>query len=90
MTSLEKAVDLAGGQVALAKAIREWFEARGIICRVKQAHVWGWLNKQGKVPGEYVIAIADILKWQITPNALRPDLYPHPHDGLPEHMRAAA
>jgi DNA-binding transcriptional regulator YdaS (Cro superfamily) len=77
---LEKAVAIMGSQVALA-----------VACGVKQAHVWQWLNttKHG-VPPEHVINVSGATDWAITPNDLRPDLYPHPHDGLPDHLRAAA
>ena len=79
-TSIQKAVDLVGGQTALA-----------IICGVKQAHVWQWLNttKDG-VSAERVIDVAKATDWQVTPHELRPDIYPHPQDGLPEQMRVAA
>ncbi len=77
---LEKAVKLVGGQVAMAKATG-----------VKQAHVWGWLNKtKDGTPAERVIAICNAVNWQVTPHQLRPDIYPHPDDGLPQHLRSAA
>ena len=79
-SSLIKAVDLIGGQVATARAVG-----------VKQAHVWGWLNKtKDGAPPERVISISAATNWQVTPHELRPDLYPHPQDGLPDHMRSAA
>jgi DNA-binding transcriptional regulator YdaS (Cro superfamily) len=43
-----------------------------------------------KVPSENVIAIAEVTNWKVTPHELRPDIYPHPQDGLPEHLRSAA
>lgn len=47
MDALQQAVDIAGGQAALASAIG-----------VKQQHVWNWLNRDGaKVPAEYCPAI---------------------------------
>lgn len=58
---------------------------------VKQAHVWNWLNKtKFGTPAERVIPVACATNWQITPHELRPDIYPHPQDGLPEHIREAA
>lgn len=78
-----------GGQVALAAA----------ICRVKpgsrvgQGHVWKWLNalKGETPPPEYVITIAEVTDWQVTPHQLRDDIYPHPLDGMPriEQQEAA-
>lgn len=77
---LVKAVAIAGGQTALAEKLH-----------VKQAHIWKWLNttKDG-VPAEQVLPVCEVTGWLVTPHQLRPDLYPHPHDGLPESLRSAA
>lgn len=84
---LIKAVEIAGGQTALADKLN----ARQVQDNVKQAHIWNWLNttKDG-VPAEQVRPVCEVCDWQVTPHQLRPDLYPHPHDGLPEHLRVAA
>jgi hypothetical protein len=81
LESLKKAVALADGQVALAIGIRACLPSS----KVSQAHIWKWLNRAicEVPPCEYVIPICKALDWQITPNELRADLYPHPHDGLP-------
>ena len=80
--ALLKAVEIAGGQLALANRLD---------AKVKQAHVWGWINKtRDGVPAEHVISVAEATGWAVTPHELRPDLYPHPHDGLPVHLRVAA
>jgi DNA-binding transcriptional regulator YdaS (Cro superfamily) len=47
------------------------------------------------IPSERVLAISKATGYQVTPHELRPDLYPHPDDGLPaehrgEQGRAAA
>jgi DNA-binding transcriptional regulator YdaS (Cro superfamily) len=42
------------------------------------------------ISAERVIAISMATNWQVTPHELRPDIYPHPQDGLPDHMRQAA
>ena len=78
--SLEKAIAIIGGQVATAKALE-----------VSQPTIWKWLNstKEG-LSAEYVRPLCQAVEWQVTPHELRPDLYPHPHDGLPEHLRSAA
>jgi DNA-binding transcriptional regulator YdaS (Cro superfamily) len=44
---------------------------------------WG---KAG-IPGERVIRIAGATSFKVRPHELRPDLYPHPDDGLPASMR---
>jgi DNA-binding transcriptional regulator YdaS (Cro superfamily) len=40
-----------------------------------------------RVPAEQVLGICAATKWEVIPFELRPDLYPHPHDGLPENLR---
>jgi DNA-binding transcriptional regulator YdaS (Cro superfamily) len=65
---LLKAIDLAGGQSALAA-----------ICggRVRQGHISNWLkrNKKRYLPCEYVLKVVEALDGQITPQELRPDIY---------------
>ncbi len=80
--NLQKAVDLAGGQTRLAASVR----ARMPGSKVGQVHVWWWLNemKTASPPAEYVLPICDAIGWKITPHELRPDLYPHPSDGMPK------
>lgn len=76
-TPLDKAVGILGGQSALATAVG-----------VKQAHVWNWLNRQGRqAPAEKVLAVSKATNWRITPHELRPDIYPNPSDGLPGDKR---
>lgn len=49
---------------------------------------WG-LAKYGKViPSDKVIQFAELSGWKATPHELRPDLYPHPDDGLPAELRS--
>jgi DNA-binding transcriptional regulator YdaS (Cro superfamily) len=80
--SLLKVVEICGGQVALA-AILATDEYP-----IKQAHVWGWLNKNTDgIPAIHVIKACQCVNWQVTPHELRPDIYPHPEDGLPNDMR---
>lgn len=79
---LEKIVDLVGGQAALAKGLESPEKP------IKQGHVWNWLNVTiDGIPAEHVIKACELVKFEVTPNQLRPDLYPHPHDGLPDGMR---
>jgi DNA-binding transcriptional regulator YdaS (Cro superfamily) len=45
--------------------------------------------EQTSVPAERVLAIAEATDWQVTPYQIRPDIYPHPLDGLPkEYLRS--
>jgi hypothetical protein len=88
---LEEVIDLAGGQTGLAAKICEWHQTNGTPCRVKQAHVWKWLNRlNGVVPSEHVLAAAWATTWKKTPHHIRPDLYPHADDGLPKELRHVA
>ena len=87
---LQKAVTLLHGQPALAAAINT-FKDNEKLPSIKQPHIWRWLNTNPYgITAEYVIACAKATGWQVTPHQLRPDLYKHPHDGLPEHLRSAA
>lgn len=63
--ALERAVTLTGGQTALAKAIG-----------VRQSHIWNWLNREGRVPAERVIAVEQATEGRVSRSDLRPDLYP--------------
>lgn len=71
-----------GGQSAVAIALKTENNP------ITQAHVWKWMNttKHG-IPAEYVIKACEIVDYKITPNMLRPDLYPHENDGLPAQLR---
>lgn len=85
--SLQRAVDLAGGQAPLARGIQKRLPGS----KIGQVHVWGWLNsvKMEVPPAEVVIAIAETVGWRITPHELRSDIYPSPLDGLPRSSEAA-
>jgi len=82
--SLLQAVELAGGQVDLARGIRERIPGS----KIGQVHVWGWLNqvKMEVPPADVVIPMADFLGYRMTPHDIRPDLYPNPTDAVPEEI----
>lgn len=42
------------------------------------------------VPPERVIPISAATGFEVRPHDLRPDLYPHPDDGLPDERRGRA
>lgn len=86
--TLSSAIELIGSQVELAAQLR--FRLPG--CRVQQAHISKWLlrSRAEVPPAEYVVPIAEIVGWRVTPHELRPDLYPNPHDALPPGLVAAA
>lgn len=66
MQALERAVEIAGGQSALAEKIGK-----------KQAHVAMWL-KRGKVPAEVCADIEGVTAGVVTRQALRPDVFREP------------
>jgi DNA-binding transcriptional regulator YdaS (Cro superfamily) len=63
MKPIEKAVQKAGGQAALAKKIG-----------TSQAHVWNWIHRDCRVKAEYVLPIERATG--VSRHELRPDLYP--------------
>jgi len=50
---------------------------------VKQSRLCNWLAR-GSIPPEHIIPLCNALFWTVTPHQLRPDLYPHPLDGMVE------
>jgi len=62
---LRRAIDLVGGQSALARAINS-----------KQQNIWFWLHKSRRVPAEFVLPIEQTTQGQVTRSQLRPDIYP--------------
>ena len=74
MKPIEKVFALVdGGRAALAKQFSVSIQA-----------VSKW---QTRVPAGVVIGLAESVQFQVTPHQLRPDLYPHPDDGLPPELR---
>ena len=62
--ALQKAIDIVGGQTALAKAIGG---------DIQQPHVWNWLNRSNGIPPhEYCASIEKATNGQVT----RKDFYP--------------
>lgn len=47
--------------------------------------VSNWRNRG--IPDLEIIPFCRAIEWKVTPHELRPDLYPHPDDGLPQEMR---
>lgn len=60
---LRKAIAIAGGQTKLAA-----------ICNTSQGRVWNWLNRDRRVPAEFVLPIERATG--VSRHELRPDLYP--------------
>lgn len=70
---------------ALRKTIRKLgsVTALGHACGVTSQAVSQW----EVAPSQHVIVIAAATGFEVTPHELRPDLYPHPEDGLPRELR---
>ncbi len=79
LVALLKAVEICDGQTAL-----------GIRIGRPQATVSSWVNRFKCVGVDSVLKVSEATSWKVTPHELRPDIYPHPQDGLPEHLRSAA
>lgn len=67
--ALGRAIAAAGGQAALARAVG-----------VAQPTIHDWLNRNGRVPAERVLAVEEASG--VSRHELRPDIYP------PEKARA--
>ena len=75
MEALEKAIELAGSQAELSRRVAEIKKNP----RIKQAHVWNWLNRDKEVPADMVLAIEEAGAGKHgapSRHDLRPDLYP--------------
>ena len=62
--NLRKAVKIAGGQAALAKAIN-----------VSQPRVWNWIHRDHHVPAKFVLPICEAIDFKLQPADLRPDVF---------------
>lgn len=61
--ALEKAIEIAGGQSALAR-----------VCGLSQTAVWKWKQSSKRVPGDYVLSVEAATG--IPCSVLRPDIFP--------------
>jgi len=78
MDALDKVIEVAGSQQKLALLIG------GVQTRVSE-----W-RRRGQVPADAVLPVCEAVNFAVTPHELRPDIYPHPDDGLPEALRNQA
>jgi DNA-binding transcriptional regulator YdaS (Cro superfamily) len=80
MNALERAIEIIGGQTALASALGD---------PIKQGHVWYWLKqKGGEVPAEHCLAIEQATG--VSRHDLRPDVFgPAPAEPAPVEQRVA-
>ena len=64
MEALLEAIKIAGSQTELARRIN-----------VTQSHIWNWLNRDKRVPAEYVLPIESAVGGKVDRTKLRPDLF---------------
>ena len=75
MNAIQKAIDQVGGAARLATALR-----------TSPQRINNWLVRG--IPNREALNIAAATGWRVTPHELRPDIYPHPDDGLPVELRS--
>lgn len=71
LDSLLRAVDLAGGQTALARKCTKHAPRE-----ITQKDVWSWINRSKRVSGDCAIPVELAVDGQVLRHDLRPDLYP--------------
>lgn len=71
--SMNYAISHFGGVNKTAKAVG-----------VDQPVVSHWIRRG--IPADRVLSVSRATGWQVTPHALRPDIYPNPTDGLPPEV----
>jgi hypothetical protein len=58
--------------------------------KITQAYINNWLNRDKRVPDEWIIPLCESVDFDITPHQFNSVIYPHKHDGLPEQLRQVA
>lgn len=62
--SIQKASKIVGGQTALAEALS-----------ISQTRVWNWINRDKRVPIEFVPGICRATNFEVKPHEIRPDFF---------------
>ena len=89
LVALRRAIELSGGQAALAKRLDEIGQRQHPPMRCKPQNVWAWLNRDGKVPSEWARLVAEAVDFRVLPAEVRADIYPNRSDGMPQGRAAA-
>lgn len=71
LDSLLRAVELAGGQSALARKCTPHASRK-----VTQQDVWSWIHRSERVAGDCAIPVELAVEGRVRRHELRPDLYP--------------
>jgi DNA-binding transcriptional regulator YdaS (Cro superfamily) len=58
------------------------------LAGVSQAYISQLVSGVRRPGPTTAIKLAAATNYRITPHQIRPDLYPHPDDGLPDHLRS--
>lgn len=77
MSALQRIIEIKKTQAAVAAVVG-----------ARQQVVGHWLRDG--VPAKHVLALCTDIAFEVTPHELRPDIYPHPEDGLPAALRERA
>jgi DNA-binding transcriptional regulator YdaS (Cro superfamily) len=83
LDALERAIEIAGSQKALADRLDAIGRRQTPPMRCKQQNVWAWRNRDHKVPSEWARFVAQAVEFQVLPFEVRSDIYPNATDGLP-------
>jgi hypothetical protein len=87
MDALIQIINMHGGsKAALARHLLELYPS----LKVTSTHIGNWLNRDKKVPAEWIIPLCETVDFKIIPYDFKSPVYRHPKDGLPEHLRQAA
>lgn len=65
------------------------FESPSVLSKlvgISSQRLINW-RKRGRIPANAVLSYCEKRGWEVTPNMVRPDIYPHPSDGLPVSLR---
>lgn len=84
MEYLQKIISIFGGKKS---ALASKLVAYGPKNKLTGSHINNWIARDKKIPSEWIIPLARAVDFNVTPHELRPDIYPHPEDGLPDALR---
>ena len=80
MDALSHAIELAGGQTALADKLTLYLGRP-----VSQGRIGNWLRRDRKVPAEMGIPIEKVVNGEVTRHELCPEIYPADESARPDH-----
>lgn len=84
--ALFKIIEMTNGSKSLLADSLRQLRPGTKIC---SAHINNWIYRDKKIPPTWVIPLAEVVSYKVTPNEISPDMYPHPNDGLPTELRVA-